>query len=40
MLARLLEVADGRGAVLATHDAEVASRCDRILDLRPTLAER
>jgi putative ABC transport system ATP-binding protein len=35
-LARLLEVATGGGAlVLATHDPEVAERCDRVLDLRP-----
>jgi len=35
-LTRLFEVATGGGAlVLATHDAEVAARCDRILDLRP-----
>jgi predicted ABC-type transport system involved in lysophospholipase L1 biosynthesis ATPase subunit len=36
-LTRLFEVATGGGAlVLATHDPEVAARCDRILDLRPT----
>jgi putative ABC transport system ATP-binding protein len=35
-LARLFEVATGGGAlVLATHDPEVAERCDRLLDLRP-----
>jgi len=35
-LARLFEVATGGGAlVLATHDPEVAERCDRVLDLRP-----
>jgi putative ABC transport system ATP-binding protein len=35
-LARLFEVATGGGAlVLATHDPEVAARCDRVLDLRP-----
>jgi len=35
-LTRLFEVASGGGAlVLATHDPEVAARCDRILDLRP-----
>jgi predicted ABC-type transport system involved in lysophospholipase L1 biosynthesis ATPase subunit len=29
-------VATGGGAlVLATHDPEVAERCDRVLDLRP-----
>jgi putative ABC transport system ATP-binding protein len=33
-LARMFEVATGGGAlVLATHDAEVAERCDRVLDL-------
>jgi putative ABC transport system ATP-binding protein len=36
ILTRLFEVATGGGAlVLATHDPEVAARCDRILDLRP-----
>jgi putative ABC transport system ATP-binding protein len=35
-LTRLFEVATGGGAlVLATHDPEVAARCDRTLDLRP-----
>ena len=35
-LSRLFEVAtDGGALVLATHDPEVAARCDRILDLRP-----
>jgi putative ABC transport system ATP-binding protein len=35
-LTRLFEVATGGGSlVLATHDPEVAARCDRILDLRP-----
>jgi putative ABC transport system ATP-binding protein len=35
-LTRLFEVATGGGAlVLATHDPEVAARCDRALDLRP-----
>jgi putative ABC transport system ATP-binding protein len=35
-LARLFEVAtDGGALVLATHDPEVAARCDRVLDLRP-----
>lgn len=34
-LARMFEVAINGGAmILATHDAEVADRCDRILDLR------
>jgi putative ABC transport system ATP-binding protein len=34
-VARLLEVTDGGGAVvLATHDPEVAARCDQVLDLR------
>jgi putative ABC transport system ATP-binding protein len=34
-LARMFEVpARGGGLVLATHDPEVAERCDRILDLR------
>ncbi len=34
-LTRLFEVAAGGGAlVLATHDPEVAERCDRVLDLR------
>jgi putative ABC transport system ATP-binding protein len=38
-LTRLFEVATGGGAlVLATHDPEVAARCDRILDLRPGAA--
>jgi putative ABC transport system ATP-binding protein len=33
-LTRLFEVASGDGAlVLATHDPEVAERCDRVLDL-------
>ncbi len=35
-LARMFDVPAGGGAlVLATHDPEVAERCDRILDLRP-----
>ena len=34
-VARLLEVTDAGGAlVLATHDPEVAARCDSVLDLR------
>jgi putative ABC transport system ATP-binding protein len=34
-LARLLEVTERGGAlVLATHDPDVAARCDRILDMR------
>jgi putative ABC transport system ATP-binding protein len=38
-LTRLFEVATGGGAlVLATHDPEVAARCDRTLDLRPARA--
>lgn len=38
-LSRLFEVADGNGAlVLATHDPEVAQRCDRVLDLRSQAA--
>jgi putative ABC transport system ATP-binding protein len=38
VLARLFEVAAGAGAlVLATHDAEVAAACDRILDLRSAI---
>ena len=37
VLARMLEVADrGAALVLATHDAEVAAKCDRTLDLRRT----
>jgi putative ABC transport system ATP-binding protein len=33
-LARMFEVAEGGGAlVLATHDPEVAERCDRVIDL-------
>jgi putative ABC transport system ATP-binding protein len=33
-LARMFEVAAGGGAlILATHDTEVAERCDRVLDL-------
>jgi putative ABC transport system ATP-binding protein len=35
VLARLFDVSDrGGGLVLATHDPEVADRCDQILDLR------
>jgi putative ABC transport system ATP-binding protein len=35
-LSRLFEVAaDGGALVLATHDPEVAERCDRILELHP-----
>lgn len=34
VLARMLEVTDrGAALVLATHDPDVASRCDRVLDL-------
>lgn len=39
VLARMLEVTDrGAALVLATHDPDVASRCDRILDLRSRIA--
>ena len=39
-LTRLFEVATGGGAlVLATHDPEVAARCDRALDLRPAAGD-
>jgi len=39
-LTRLFEVATGDGAlILATHDPEVAARCDRILDLRPAAGD-
>lgn len=35
VLARMLEVTDqGAALVLATHDPEVAQRCDRVFDLR------
>jgi predicted ABC-type transport system involved in lysophospholipase L1 biosynthesis ATPase subunit len=35
VLARMLDIsAVGGSLVLATHDPEVAQRCDRILDLR------
>lgn len=36
VLARMLEVADrGSALVLATHDPEVAARCDRAIELHP-----
>jgi putative ABC transport system ATP-binding protein len=39
VLARMLEVtATGGAVVLATHDPEVAERCDRIYDLRLSVA--
>jgi putative ABC transport system ATP-binding protein len=38
-LARMFEVPEGGGAlILATHDPEVAERCDRILDLSHEIA--
>jgi putative ABC transport system ATP-binding protein len=37
VLARIFDVATGGGAlVVATHDPEVAARCDRVLDLHAT----
>jgi putative ABC transport system ATP-binding protein len=39
VLSRLLEITDGGASlVLATHDPEVASSCDRVLDLRSRLS--
>lgn len=36
VLARMLELTDrGAAVVLATHDPDVAARCDKVLDLRP-----
>ena len=36
VLARMLEIADrGSAVVLATHDPEVAARCDRAIELHP-----
>jgi putative ABC transport system ATP-binding protein len=39
VLARIFDVAANGGAlVIATHDPEVAERCDRTLDLRTTMS--
>jgi putative ABC transport system ATP-binding protein len=40
VLAQIFEVtAHGGSLVLATHDPEVAERCDRALDLREAVSE-